>query len=104
MKASNLASVLVVGTGILLATSAYADKPAAGTKGTVTAWESGGTKVITVESCTATEDGGYDYVSCSKVLRDRVVDIVCKRGPGTYKWGFQVGDEKPFLMQTTTCK
>ena len=101
MKASvALATLLVVLP--VLASSALADKPVAGTKGTVTAWD--GKKVITVESCTATDDGNYDYVSCSKVLRDRVVDIVCKRGPGTYKWGFQVGDEKPYLMQTTTCK
>lgn len=102
MKASITIAAMLAASALLV-TDALAEKPAAGTKGTVTAWESGGTKVITVESCAATGDG-WDYVSCSKVLRDRVVDIVCKRGPGTYKWGFQVGDEKPFLMQTTTCK
>jgi hypothetical protein len=102
MKASITMTTLLVALPLIV-TDALADKPAAGTKGTVTAWEGGGTKVITVETCAATGDG-YDYVSCSKILRDRVVDIVCKRGAGTYKWGFQVGDEKPFLMQTTTCK
>lgn len=78
-------------------------KPTAGTKGTVTAWE-GGTKVIDVEACTPTDDGGWDYVSCSHTLREKVVEILCKRGAGKYSWGYQVGDEKPFLTQVTSCK
>lgn len=100
------ASLVVVGAIVAgtLALPARADKPVAGTKGTVTAWESGGTKVIAVESCDQTADGNWDYIGCSKVLRDRVPTVLCKRGPGKYAWGYQVGDEKPFLMQATTCK
>ena len=105
MKASiTMIALLVALPTVVIVTDALADKPVAGSKGTVTAWENSGKKVITVESCGAGENGDFDYVSCSKVLRERVVDIVCKRGPGTYKWDFQVGDEKPFLTQTTTCK
>lgn len=94
----------IVFTSLLVAGLVSADgKPAPGTKGTVTGWEPGGGKVIAVEACTE-KDGDWDYVGCSHVLRKRVVDILCKRGPGAYKWGFQVGDEKPFLMESTSCK
>jgi hypothetical protein len=89
------ATLLIAGSAIA------ADKP--GTDGTTTAWESGG-KVLAVEKCDKAEDGSYDYSTCLKALRERVVALLCKRGPGSYKWSFQVGAEKSKLDQSTTCK
>ena len=93
---------MTIAATLLFAGSVFAaEKP--GTDGTATAWESG-QKVIAVEKCDKAEDGAYDYSSCVRVLRERVVSILCKRGPGTYKWSFQVGAEKSKLDQSTTCK
>ncbi len=75
----------------------------AGTDGTATAWEAG-QKVLLVEKCDKGEGGDWDYSGCVRVLRERVVGMLCKRGPGVYKWSFQVGAEKSKLDQSTTCK
>lgn len=87
---------------VFIAGSAIAaDKP--GTDGTATSWESG-PKVILVVPCDKGEGGDWDYTGCVRELRERTVSALCKRGPGTYKWSFQVGAEKSKLDQSTTCK
>ena len=89
---------------LLAATMASsADKPKPGTAGTATSYEADKTKVIHVEGCTP-QDNDFDYVPCVRVLREVTVEKICKRGSGTYKWWFQVGDEKSMLNQSTTCK
>ena len=96
---------LLVGTLVLLAAgSVYAgdNKAAAGTDGTATAWESG--KVLLVEMCDKTDEGAWDYPSCVRTLREKTPALLCKRGPGSYKWAFQVGSEKSKLDQVTNCK
>lgn len=85
----------------IASTAIAADK--AGTDGTATSWEAG-KKVILVVGCDKGEDGGWDYPTCVRVLRERTVSALCKRGPGNYKWSFQVGAEKSKLDQSTTCK
>jgi hypothetical protein len=95
----------MLGSLVLLAAgSAYAgdNTAAAGTDGTSTAWENG--KVLLVEVCDKAEDGGWDYPTCVRALREKVPTMLCKRGPGTYKWAFQVGAEKSKLDQVTNCK
>jgi len=93
---------MIIAATVLITGAAFAaEKP--GTDGTATAWESG-QKVIAVEKCDQGADGAYDYSTCVKALRERVVALLCKRGPGTYKWSFQVGAEKSKLDQATTCK
>ena len=87
---------------LLVATLALADKPKPGTNGTETSYEADKTKVIHVEGCDQ-KDGDYDYVPCVRVMREATVTKLCKRGAGTYKWYFQVGDEKSMLNQSTTC-
>jgi hypothetical protein len=82
-------------------TAIAADK--AGSDGTATSWESG-QKVILVVPCDKGEGGEWDYSTCVRVLREKTVSTLCKRGPGTYKWSFQVGAEKSKLDQSTTCK
>lgn len=86
---------------VSVASLSLADNPVAGTKGTCTAWD--GKKVLAVESCDQ-KDGDWDYIGCSRVLHDRVPTILCKRGPGKYNWGFQVGDDKPPLIESVSCK
>ncbi len=87
---------------VTLASLALADGPVAGSKGTCTAWE--GKTVLTVEQCDQ-KDGDWDYIGCSHALHDRVPTLLCKKhGAGKYNWGFQVGDEKPPLIESVTCK
>src|SRR5205823_5155197 len=87
---------------VSFATIALADKPVAGTKGTCTAWE--GKVALAVEACDAKGDD-WDYIGCSHALHDRVPDLLCKKhGAGKYNWGFQVGDDKPPLIESVTCK
>lgn len=96
---------LLFGSLVMLAAgTAYAgdNKANAGTDGTATAWESG--KVLLVETCDKGEDGAWDYPTCVRTLREKVPGMLCKRGPGSYKWAFQVGSEKSKLDQTTNCK
>ena len=93
-----IASIAVVS----FASIAVADKASPGTKGTCTAWE--GKTVLAVESCDAKGDD-WDYIGCSRALHDRVPGLLCKKhGAGKYNWGFQVGDEKPALIESVTCK
>lgn len=77
------------------------DKSKAGTDGTVTSYDSN-KAVLAVEVCDK-KDGEWDYSPCLKVLRERTVGLLCKKGAGTYKWSFQVGSEKSTLSQSTTC-
>lgn len=94
--------LVLVPVVVLFAGAAFADdKPVAGSDGTATAWESG--KVILVVPCDKTDEG-WDYPTCVRALREKVPTILCKRGPGTYKWSFQVGSEKSKLDQATNCK
>ena len=94
-------TIVIVAT-LLISGSAFAgEKP--GTDGTATAWEAG-SKVLLVEKCDKAEGGEWDYSGCVRVLRERVVALLCKRGAGNYKWSFQVGAEKSKLDQSTTCK
>ena len=88
---------------LVAAIASSADKPKPGTKGTATSYESDQTKVIDVEACDPL-NGDFDYVPCVRVLREMTVSKLCKRGAGSYKWYFQVGDEKSMLNQSTTCK
>ena len=101
VRSSSLALVACIALASL-SSIALADKPVAGSKGTCTAWE--GKKVIAVEECTKGDNGDWDYISCSHALHDKVPGILCKRGPGKYNWGFQVGDDKPPLIESVTCK
>ncbi len=95
---------IIIAATLFIAGTAFAgEKLSPGTDGTATAWESG-QKVLLVEKCDKGADGNFDYSGCVHVLRERVVGILCKRGPGTYKWSFQVGAEKSKLDQATTCK
>jgi hypothetical protein len=76
-----------------------------GTDGTCTSYDES-KKVIDVEKCDKAADkpDEYDYASCLRTLRERTKEKLCKRGAGTYKWKFQVGDDKTMLVETTTCK
>ena len=85
-----------------VATVAFAGGKA-GTKGTATSYEADQKTVIRVETCSPQGDS-WDYVPCVRDLREKTVNTLCKRGAGSYKWGFRVGDEKPLLMQSTNCK
>lgn len=91
----------VAALALFASTALAADK--AGTDGTATAWEPGN-KVLLVVPCDKGEGNEWDYSTCVRVLREKVPTILCKRGPGTYKWSFQVGAEKSKLDQSTTCK
>lgn len=95
----------IIGAIVLCAgASLAADKAAAGTDGTATAYDQD-KKVLLVEPCTKLESGEWDYTGCVHDLREKVVDLLCnKKGKGTYKWSFQVGSEKSTLSQNTTCK
>lgn len=77
------------------------DKPKPGTDGTVTSYDKN-KAVLAVEACDKKGDE-WDYGPCLKVLRERTVQLLCKKGPGTYNWSFQVGSEKSTLSQSTTC-
>lgn len=96
-RTSAISAIVLFAAGSAFA----ADKP--GTDGTATGWEAG-QKVILVVPCDKGEGGEWDYSTCVRVLREKVVGILCKRGPGNYKWSFQVGSEKSKLDQSTTCK
>ena len=54
--------------------------------------------------CDKAEDGAWDYPTCVRALREKAPKLLCKRGPGVYKWAFQVGSEKSKLDQVTNCK
>jgi hypothetical protein len=103
MSRSSSPFALVACVGLFsFASIALADKPVAGTKGTCTAWE--GKAVLAVEACDPKGDD-WDYIGCSRVLHERVPELLCKKhGPGKYNWGFQVGDEKPPLIESVSCK
>ncbi len=77
------------------------EKPKPGTDGTVTSYDQN-KAVLAVEACDK-KDADWDYGPCLKVLRERTVALLCKKGAGTYKWSFQVGSEKSTLSQSTTC-
>ena len=86
------ALMLVIGT---LATRAVADDNdnpiTAGHKGTITAWNEAGDKVIAHKICPRRR-GIWDYVACGNALRDELKLQLCAKGPGTYKYLYQVGD------------
>ncbi len=82
---------------------AAADKAAPGSDGTATAYDAEG-KVLLVEACDQREDGDWDYPTCVRELREKAVAQLCKKGPGSFKWSFQVGSEASKLTQSTTCK
>jgi hypothetical protein len=90
---------LLLATGTVLADG----KAVAGTDGTATSYDEGG-KVLLVEPCDKGEDGAWDYAFCVRELREKTVALLCKKGPGAFKWSFQVGSEKSKLSQSTTCK
>jgi hypothetical protein len=96
------ASGLLFAATLLFATVASGGGKAA-TKGTVSSYEADQKTVILVETC-APQGDSWDYVPCLRDLREKTVNALCKRGSGSYKWGFMVGDEKPLLMQSTNCK
>lgn len=101
MTRSSILALMACAAVVTFTIVAVADGKA-GTKGTCTAWE--GKAVLTVESCDQ-KDGDWDYVACSRALHDRVPGLLCKKhGPGKYNWGFQVGDEKPPLVESVSCK
>lgn len=99
------ASVLVFAPIVLVAGAAFAadGKAAPGTDGTSTAYDADG-KVLLVEPCDKGDDGEWDYPTCVRELREKAVAQLCKKGPGSFKWSFQVGSEKSKLSQSTTCK
>ena len=83
--------MLVLGA---LATQATADDNprTAGHKGTITAWSEAGDLVIAHRICPRTRSS-WDYVACGNALRDQMKTEVClAKGPGTYKYLYQVGD------------
>ena len=100
MAARNMI-LLGVGAMFVAATAIADEKPKAGTDGTVTGYDEN-KKVLAVEACDKKDDE-WDYGPCLKVLRQRMVTILCKKGPGSYKWSFQVGSEKSTLSQSTSC-
>ncbi len=102
MKLQNVLRGSAMTAVLLVATLASADKAKPGTKGTATSYEADKTKVIHVEQCDE-KDGEIDYVPCVRAMREATITKLCKRGPGTYKWYFQVGDEKSMLNQSTSC-
>ncbi len=87
----------------LVAIAGETAKP--GTAGTCTSYDAD-KRVVVVEACghAADKPDEWDYSSCLRSLREKTVEKLCKRGPGSYKWRFQVGDEKSMLDQSTTCK
>ena len=93
----------MVVTAIVLSagTTFAADKTLPGSEGTTTSWESD--KPLLVEVCDRDESGSWDYPTCARTLRSRTQALLCDRGPGTYKWAFQVGAEKSKLNFTTKC-
>jgi hypothetical protein len=80
--------------------------PKPGVDGTVTSYEADRKTVILVESCSPVEGktDEYDYKPCYRVLAEKTISKLCKRGAGTYKWALQIGSEKSLLMQSTTCR
>jgi hypothetical protein len=84
----------------------YGSAPKPGIDGTVTSYESDRKKVILVESCSPVEGktDDWDYRGCYRVLADKTIAKLCRRGAGIYKWALQIGSEKSMLMQSTTCK
>jgi hypothetical protein len=100
--------LLAVFATLMLATSfsvADDDKnpAAAGTKGTVTAWDESNTVVLEHKFCLKTRHS-WDYVSCGSRLRDRVkLQLCAARGPGTHRYLYQIGDARP-TRSTVYCR
>lgn len=85
--------MLVIGA---LATPAVADEtdppPTAGRRGTVTAWNEAGDKVIAHKLCPRL-GSSWDYLACGRALREQLTLEVCPvKGPGLHKYLYQVGD------------
>ena len=80
------------------------DNPrAAGTKGTVTAWDESNSKVLEHRYCIKTRYS-WDYANCGNRLRDALKRHYCAaNGAGTYKYLYQIGDGKPYTS-TLTCR
>ena len=74
-----------------------------GTDGTATAYDGDG-NVLLVEPCDQRGDGDWDYPTCVRELREKAVARLCKQGPGSFKWSFQVGSDPSKLVQSTICK
>jgi hypothetical protein len=81
---------------------AVADDPIAGTKGTVSAYESDAKTVIMSRRCEP-KRLSFDYVSCGKKLREEMEGRLCQKGKGTYGWLYRVSDGRP-IPQTTRCR
>jgi hypothetical protein len=75
----------------------------AGARGTITAWDVSGTRVIEHRFCSKTHSS-WDYSSCGARVRDEVKDKLCSHlGSGTHRYLYQVGDSKP-LSSSVYCK
>jgi len=99
-------ATLALVTSLALAPLALADDRIpryAGTKGTITAWDESSSKVLEHRFCVKTRST-WDYVTCGHHVRDALKRRVCAvRGPGTYKYLYQVGDSKPY-ESTLLCR
>jgi hypothetical protein len=96
---------LTLSLALLILTSlAGAATEEAGTKGTVSGYDSDGTTVLDVASCER-KRLSWDYVSCGKAFRERTKEKLCReRGKGKHKWFYRVGDSKVKTNQTAICK
>jgi hypothetical protein len=101
MRYGSLAFILWITLFVGVAVAADAPKP--GTDGTVTSWDDA-KKVVAVETCSKKPEGDWDYVGCMRILKDKTVAALCKRGKGSYTWKLQIGSEKSLLTQATSCK
>jgi hypothetical protein len=88
----------------LITTFAVADDNprAAGTKGTITAWDESNTTVLEHRYCLKSRLT-WDYVSCGNRLRDALKRKLCAGGPGRYPYLYQVGDGRP-SRSTMVCR
>jgi hypothetical protein len=80
------------------------DNPrAAGTKGTITAWDESQSKVLEHRYCVKSRLS-WDYVGCGTRLRDALKRHYCRaNGPGRYTYFTQIGDGKPY-QSTLVCR
>jgi hypothetical protein len=106
-ETSNMFRLLAASATLaLITTIAFADDNnprAAGTKGTITAWDETTTKVLEHRYCVKSRYT-WDYVSCGNRLRDALKRHHCRaNGPGRYTYFTQIGDGKPY-QSTLVCR
>lgn len=102
MKIVNVVPFLAL---LLTSTVAMADSDdrRAGTKGHVTAYETGSRDVIDVDPCPM-RNSVPDYVTCGERFRTKIRTKMCSdKGKGLHRWRYQAGDG-PLVPQSVSCR